>query len=179
MTEPPRDWDKELAAIDRAIEKQGRDAPARAAPPGTVAPPPRPAEAGGPQAPRRRSVALTWFWVLLALALAVALPLWPYQRACGLQVIFFIGAAVVTAIVGVVAAVASWANHRGFAHVLSLLVLGWALAVGAGEVLPRVGYAREVRHWSCPEQPPAPVPAEPAPAPAPAPAQDAPPAQAP
>lgn len=159
MSGPPRDWDKELSDIDRVIEKQGREGPAPR--PGAPAPlPPGPSGPAAPPARRRGGVALTWFWVLLALAMAVALPLWPYQRACGLQVVFFIGASAVTAIVGGLAAVSSWVNRRGLAHVISLLVIGWALAVGASEILPRVGYARVAETWTCPDEPvppPAPV----------------------
>ena len=109
MTEQPRNWDREMADIDRAIGKQGN------VPPGSV-PPPAPAPRGGglilPPAPRRRSVALTWFWVSLSLALALALALWPYQRSCGLQLIFFLGAAGVTALIGVLATLASWSRPR-------------------------------------------------------------------
>lgn len=150
MTEQPRDWDKELAEIDRAIAR-GSAPPGQGG--GPVAPrsvPPQPPGAT-PAAPRTRrgSVAVTWLWVLLALALAVALPLWPYQHACGLQAVFFVGAAGVTALVGGLAALSSWANRRGLAHVVSLLVIAWAAIVAAGEILPRVGYAREAQSWSC------------------------------
>jgi hypothetical protein len=158
MTEPPRDWDREMADIDKAIAKQG------SVPPGSV-PPPAPATRGGglvlPQAPRRRSVALTWFWVSLALALGVALSLWPYQRSCGLQLIFFLGAAGVTALIGVLGVLASWSHRRGFAHLLALLVIAWAAAVALREVLPRVGYAKTSLLWMCPSVAPAPAPAAP------------------
>lgn len=166
MTEPPRNWDRELADIDRVIAKQGS-----VSPPGAPAPAPAPAAAGGRvpaavgMAPvRRRAVALTWFWVLLALALAVALPLWPYQRSCGLQLIFFLGAAGVTAVIALLGALASWSHRRGFAHLLSLLVLVWAGLVAMREILPRVGYARTSRTWTC-EAVPATVPATGTPAP--------------
>ena len=159
MSDQQRNWDKELADIDRAIQQQPPAAPRAGAPP--PVPP-----AGSPSAParaRRGSVAITWMWVLLALALAAALPLWPYQRTCGLQTVFFLGAAGITAIVGGLAAASSWANRRGFGHLLSLLVIAWALIVAASEVLPRVGYAREVRSWTCAAEPAeAPATAEPA-----------------
>jgi len=154
MTEQPRNWDREMADIDRAIAKQG------SVPPGS-APPPAPAPRGGglilPPAPRRRSVALTWFWVSLSLALALALALWPYQRSCGLRLIFFLGAAGVTALIGLLATLASWSNRRGFAHLLALLVIAWAAVVAVREVLPRVGYAKTNLPWMCPSG--APVPA--------------------
>ena len=75
---------RELAEIDRVIAKQ------RAAGPAPRRPRP-PAGAAG--AGRAGSVALTWFWVRLAVALGSRLLLWPYQRVCGLQLIFYLGAA--------------------------------------------------------------------------------------
>jgi hypothetical protein len=154
MSQPPRDWDKELADIDRAIEKQGTSAPVG---------PPAPAGAlPAPPVPARRSVALTWFWVSLATALAIALPLWPYERGCGLRLAFFLGAAGITLLAGFLGALASWANRRGFAHVLSLVVLVWAGVMAASEVLPRIGYAKEARSWLCSESAPAPAAPQPA-----------------
>ena len=156
MTEQPRDWDRELADIDRVIAKGGAPPSAASAP----SPPARGAPTPPPQV-RRRSVAMVWFWTLLALALAVALPLWPYERACGLQLVFFLGAAGVTTLIGLLGALESWAHHRGLAHILSLLVVVWAAAVALREVLPRVGYAKETQVWMCEA---APVTAAPAPA---------------
>jgi hypothetical protein len=146
VTDQQRNWDKEMADIDRVIQEQGSGVaggPVAAPGPRPGAPPSSPAPA------RRGSVAITWLWVVLAVALAVALPLWPYQRTCGLQTIFFLGATGITAIVGGLAAASSWVNRRGLAHVVSLLVIAWAAAVAASEVLPRVGYARETRTWTC------------------------------
>ena len=90
--------------------KQG-NAPVPAAPGAARAPTPA-------VPPRRHLIALTWFWVLLAVALAAALLVWPYQHACGLQLIFFLGAAGVTALIAILGALASWSHHRGLAHVL-------------------------------------------------------------
>jgi hypothetical protein len=166
MSEQPRDWDRELADIDRAIAKQG-SVPQGGAP--QRAPVPAPASGSRAQVPgvaapvRRRSVALTWFWVLLALALAAALALWPYQRSCGLQLIFFLGAAGVTALIALLGALASWSHRRGFAHVVSLLVIVWAAAIALREVLPRVGYAKTSLHWTCGAAPAGPPAAGPAP----------------
>ncbi|MBA3498323.1 MAG: hypothetical protein H0T86_14570 [Gemmatimonadales bacterium] len=157
MSEQPRDWDREMADIDRAMAKQGGAPVSPTSPPAGI-----PGRAAGPVAPplppaRRRSVALTWFWVVLAVVLAAALPLWPYQRACGLELFFFLGAAAVTALIALLGAVASWSNRRGFAHVLSLLVVLWAGALALREVLPRVGYARASLAWMCTTEP-APTP---------------------
>ena len=162
MSEQPRNWDRELADIDKVIAKGS-------VPAGGSVPAPAgrgPAALGGAPVPRR-SVALTWFWVLLAVALAAALPLWPYQRSCGLQLIFFMGATGVTALIGLLGALASWANRRGFAHVVSLAVILWSAVIGLREVLPRVGYAKTTRTWTCEAVPAQPGTRTPAPRPAP------------
>ncbi|HEU5042081.1 MAG TPA: hypothetical protein VFT84_14730 [Gemmatimonadales bacterium] len=183
MTDQPRDWDKELADIDRMMAKTGGAAGQGGG--GAVAPRaavPAPGTVRAAPAARRGSVAITWLWVMLAVGLAVALPLWPYQRTCGLQAAFFLGAIGVTLLVGGLAALSSWANQRGLAHVVSLAVIAWAATMAAREILPRVGYAREARTWTCASAPAAqPVPAptqQAAPAPtgqtAPAPAGQAP-----
>ena len=157
MTDQPRDWDRELADIDRLMAK-GSAPPAGGTAP-TPASSPRGPAAAGPAPVRRRSVALTWFWVALAVALATALVVWPYQKGCGLQLFFFLGAAGVTLIVGGLGALNSWAHRRGFAHALSLLVILWAGIVAARETLPRVGYAKAERTWTCAATPAAETPA--------------------
>jgi hypothetical protein len=145
MTEqPPRDWDKELADIDRTIAKQP-------APP--VSTPIR-----GTPAPQRRFVALAWFWALLSILLAVALLVWPYDKSCGLRLIFFLGASALALLVGILGAFTSWAHRQGVALLLSLMVILWAGIMTTREVLPRVGYARETLQWTCPPPPPIPSP---------------------
>jgi hypothetical protein len=161
MTEQRRDWDKELADIDRAIEKQGVPAPQGsppAVPPGAVPPPARIPGAGEPSL-ARGSVAMTWFWMGLAVLLAAALPLWPYGKGCGLQLFFYLGAATLALLAGVTGAVHSWRTRRGLAHLVSLLVVVFAGVMGAREVLPRTGYAAQAQTWLCPSAPePAPPP---------------------
>lgn len=149
MNEEPRNWDKEMADIDKAIARQ---------------PAPVPAPGGGPAKPvtppSRRFVALTWFWTSLALVLAVALPLWPNDKSCGLPLVFYIGAAALALLMGVLGALSSWSYRRGLAHLLSLLVIVWAGVMAAREILPRAGYAREEKQWTCPEAPATPPPAQ-------------------
>lgn len=148
MNEEPRNWDKELADIDKAMARQ-------------PAPPPTPGGAGRPTTPsQRRFVALTWFWTGLALILALALPLWPNDKSCGIRLVFFLGAAGIALLMGVLGALSSWSYRRGLAHLLSLLAIVWAGIMAAREILPRAGYTKQELHWTCPEEPPAPAPAD-------------------
>jgi hypothetical protein len=155
MSQPPRDWDKELAKIDRAMAENpagpavpaaatGRPAAGRpvASAPAARALPPAVA-AGG------RARAATWFRVLLTVALAVALPLWPYAHGCGSGLWLYLGAVAVTALSGVWAAFSAWHRRQGLAHLLALLAVAWGLVLGAREVLPRSGYARAAAVWTC------------------------------
>jgi hypothetical protein len=161
MTEP-RNWDKELADIDKVIEKHGSEAPSQRGSPALPAP-----QSRAPAAPlagdgRRGSVTRTWFWTVLALLLGVALPIWPYGKECGLQFFFFLGAATLALLAGLAGAVAAWSTRSGLAHVLSLLVVIWSGAMGAREVLPRIGYAAQAKTWLCPSVPEAAPPGPPA-----------------
>jgi len=146
MTEQPRDWDKELADIDRAIARQPAQR-GEAVVPGTTAP------------SRRRVVALAWFWTSIAVLLAVALAVWPYDRNCGIRLIFFLGAALLALLMGLFGAFAGWAHRQGAALLLSLLAILFSGIMGAREILPRTGYAKEARPWTCPPPPPEPNPA--------------------
>jgi hypothetical protein len=136
-----------MADIDRAIAKQ------QPAPGGPVQP------GSAPVTPRRRFVALTWFWTGIAVLLAVALLLWPFERNCGIRLIFFIGAGGLALLAGVVGAVNGWGSRSGLAHLLSLLVIIFAGVMLTREILPRAGYAKESRDWTCPQRPPVPNPA--------------------
>ena len=147
MTEKPRDWDKELADIDRAMARQPAPTPDPGSPPGRVAGEPSLTPA------RRRFVALTWFWTGLAIVLALGLAIWPYDKLCGIRIIFYLFAAGLALLMGVLGSLASWSYRRGLAHLLSLAVIAWAAVVVAREVLPRVGYAKQELSWTCPEEP--------------------------
>ena len=154
MSEQPRDWDKELAEIDRAMAR----APAGSAgqPVAAGAPvqqPVRPAAARPPA--RRAAVVGAWLLVLLLVGASVLLVRWPYPRSCGLRLYAYLAAILGTFLVGLWAAVTTWRHHRALAHTLALLAMGWAVALGAREVLPRIGYARISAPWSCPAAPPA------------------------
>lgn len=152
MTGPPRDWDKELAEIDRIMAKPPAPAPGTPA----KAPGPRPLPAGsGPAGPvtpppARGSALSTWFRVLLGVVLAGAMTQWPYGTACGPTLFLYAGASAVVVLAGLWAAAASWRRRMAAAHVLSLMVALWGLALVAAIVLPRIGYAKADASWFCP-----------------------------
>lgn len=163
MSDGPRDWDRELANIDKAIARQGSSSPPAGPTPGGG--PGSPALRPAPPAPSvsRGGVVLTWFWVVLGIALAAALLLWPYDKSCGLPLTFFLGAAGTTAVFALLGAFSAWVHRRAIAHMLSLLVLASAAIAAAREILPRTGYAKESLTWLCTAAHTAPL--SPAPAP--------------
>lgn len=145
----PRDWDKELADIDKVIARGGT------APSSGDAPVVRSGGGGNALAGGggRFAVATTWFRVILGLLLAVGITQWPYPNACGINLAMFLGAIATVIVAGLWSAISSWNRRLGFAHFLSLLVLLWGLVLAAREILPRIGYAQDARTWSCPSVP--------------------------
>lgn len=135
----PRDWDKELAAIDRAIERSPMPPPEAAVP-----------TAGAVRsAVVRGSAPRAWARLGLVLALAFALPFWPYARSCGVALFAYLGAVGTLIAAGAWAAANAWTHRRPVAHVLALGAIAWGAALAAREVLPRVGYARVPAAWTC------------------------------
>ncbi|HEX9165361.1 MAG TPA: hypothetical protein VF862_05595 [Gemmatimonadales bacterium] len=149
MTGPRRDWDKELADIDKLMTQ----APARppALPGGDAVPAQRPAPAPAPArlAVDGPTLLGTWVRILLALVLAGAMTQWPYQHACGLPLMLYFGATGVTVIAGLWAAGATWKRRMGVLHGLALLTTLWGIGLAAAVVLPRIGYARQAATWWC------------------------------
>lgn len=150
MSDPPKDWDKELAKIDRAMARMpppaADPAPARksAGPAGGGAAPGVAPQHAGP-----RATTTTWLRVLLVLTLAVAMPLWPYPKGCGVGLYAYLAAAGIVVLAGAWAGISTWRRRRAIGHVLAILVLLWGLILIAAEVLPRVGYAKAAIRWTC------------------------------
>ena len=149
-----KNWDAELAKIDKQLASISDDqllAEKRAA---TVKPGAAPA-AGAPARPAALPASTsaapgvakpvgTWKgWVQTAIAVgaAVGLLFWPYPQNCGLPLYGFVAAAGATSMLGAWSALGTWRHRLGLAHLASLLVVAWGIALGAREVLPRVGYA--------------------------------------
>ncbi len=145
MTDQPRNWDKELADIDRVIA----GSPALPAAGGAPAVPSAPMAPSGRPVPGHTATVGTWLRVCLALALAVAMPFWPYAKDCGLGLAAYLAAVGMVAVAGLWAAVSGWQRHRARAHVAALLVMLWGFALAAHEILPRIGYAKQSAVWVC------------------------------
>ena len=147
----PRDWDKELAEIDKLMSNQpalppGSSAPARAQAPRAAAPA---APAPAPPVASRKSRFGIWLQVLLGVVLGAAMTQWPYTNQCGPGLFLYLGAAGLVGLTGLWSALGSWRNRMGLAHTLSLTVTLWAFLLIGAEVLPRVGYARVAATWFC------------------------------
>ena len=153
-----RNWDKELAKVDKQLASLSDDqlvAPA--------APVAAPRETGRPSAksqpvstaPTTTKTSLIGVYGRLGLAMLVgaAMYIWPYPANCGVGLAGYLAAVGVLIAGGVWASVWSWRHRAGKAHTLSLLVVMWGLILGATQVLPRTGYAKpDANHpatWLC------------------------------
>ena len=145
---PDRNWDKELAKIDRRLESVSDEAvlPTRDAK--TPA-----ARARIEEQQRTTSTFGVFARLVLAVALGVAMLFWPYSSRCGLGLAGYLGAVSVLITAGVWSSVWTWRHRAGRAHTLSLLLILWGIVLGATEVLPRTGYAAPTpdrpASWTC------------------------------
>jgi hypothetical protein len=90
-----------------------------------------------------------WIRVLLGLTLAVTMGSWPYSRDCGLPLFSYFAAVSMVLLAGVWAAFASWSQRGALAHVISLILILYAILLAGSELLPRTGYATEHASWTC------------------------------
>ncbi len=146
----PRDWDKELADIDRLIEKPGGSRPVPQKP--GSRPAGKPALPAGPErrGVTRKEVLGTWVRTAFGMALAISVVQWPFASPCGFPLMIHAGAIGMVIVAGVWSAVVSWRRRIGAAHVTSLLTLLTGVVLALLLILPRVGYAREAASWFCP-----------------------------
>jgi hypothetical protein len=150
VTEQPRDWDKELAEIDKMLAKGPVAPPANApVPKGSAAQPAISAPRAAPAPMGRRAVLGTWMRALAGAVLAGAMTQWPYAHACGVPLLLYTLAAGAVVVAGVWGASASWRSRIPAAHIVSLVVAGWGVGLLASVVLPRIGYAAEQLAWVC------------------------------
>ena len=139
-----RDWAKEMADIDKQLESVSDQQLF----------PEKKGATGGEKATvvGDRAVAKSWpaiVRLLLSVVLGVAMLFWPYDARCGLGLTGYLFAVAAVAAGGVWSAIWTWRHRTGPAHVLSILLIMWGLMLGATEVLPRIGYAKEALSWSC------------------------------
>ncbi len=112
--------------------------------------PQRPSVSGASVARRggnaRRS---TWGRISVAALIAIGMLQWPYDHACGLELGYYLAAVAMVLVSAGWASTFSWKKRKPLAHVVSQGLLIWGLVLAAGEVLPRVGYAKDLATWRC------------------------------
>ena len=144
MSSGSRDWDKELAKIDKQLESVSD---AQLFPQKKGASPQQQAQVEVQQATTK-----SWPAILrlgLSVALGVGILFWPYANRCGIGLAGYLAAVTAVAGSGIWSAVWTWRHRAGRAHALSILLLIWGLILGSMEILPRVGYAKQKLLWSC------------------------------
>jgi hypothetical protein len=178
---PDRDWEKELAKIDKQLASLPDEALMPAAPDKQAK---GPAARGGggraaapaPAEPRPTTSFGVFARLTLALAVGIAMAFWPYPSRCGVGLIGYLGAVGVMTAGGVWASIWTWRHRASRAHLVSLAITVWGVLLGSLEILPRIGYAyptdKHPAGWSCsavqakPQQAPVqPAPTSPAPPP--------------
>ena len=141
-------WDKDLAKIDKQLESISDEAlfPTKEDAPAAV-------RAATVEKQHRTSTLGVVARLVLATALAVGVAAWPYDHSCGLQLAYYLVALGVVTGAGVWSAIWSWRHRSGRAHIMSLLLVAYGLVMGAGEILPRIGYATPTLErpaiWTC------------------------------
>jgi len=144
-----KNWDKELARIDKQLESMADEA---LLPSSAAATPEAKAQIKAQQG-RTRTLGV-FLRLALAVGLGIGILFWPYPHNCGLNLAGYLAAIAAVTGGGVWSAVWSWRHRAPRAHVLSLLITLWGLTLGASEVLPRTGYAKgdptKPLTWLCP-----------------------------
>ena len=162
-SEGPRDWDKEMAAIDKIMAA----GPPPAAPTAPAAQPSRAVAGVGGAGDVRRAAGpgvgryarlFTWVRLILGLALGAAMTQWPYTHGCGVPLFAYLGGVLAVMVAALWSSLSSWKTRSAVAHFLSLALFVWGGFLAAREILPRVGYAKQAAEWVCPA-PSAPSPA--------------------
>lgn len=85
----------------------------------------------------------------LGVVVALAVPQWPYERACGVDLVVYLLAVATMSVAGVWGAMASWRGRLASAHVVALCTILWSFVLAAHEVLPRSGYVSAPAGWRC------------------------------
>jgi hypothetical protein len=143
-----KDWDRELAKIDKQLESVSDE---QLFPKTAATTSPERHEIVEKQS--RTSTLGVMVRLLLSVALGIGMIFWPYEARCGLGLMAYLLAVAVLIGAGAWSAVWAWRHRAGKAHVLSLLIIVWGTILGAQEILPRTGYAKPtLEHpsvWQC------------------------------
>jgi hypothetical protein len=154
--EKDRDWDKEMAEVDRLLKKLPAADPtlgrASGGEPTVRRPAAAPGSGGG--APSARDRIGTWVKVALGVLVGIGIApgVWPYSHGCGLRLIFYLGGVTTVIAAGLWASLSSWKRRLGFAHVVSQILIVWGILLMTREILPRVG-EKAATLWLCPDVP--------------------------
>jgi hypothetical protein len=144
-----RDWDKELAEVDRLLNQLPSHREEQVA--AQAAKRAQPAARAGGAAPDLGGGRIgTWARVGLGLLLGLGMPLWPYDHVCGIKLFIYLGGVLTVVVAGVWSSLSSWKRRMGTAHLLSQLLVIWGLVLTAQVVLPRTGYTHTPATWFCP-----------------------------
>jgi hypothetical protein len=79
-----------------------------------------------------RTVTVVRMCVALGVLLALAMPYWPYPKACTWWLFLYMCAVAMVLIAGVWAARMTWATRLGVAHIVALCVIGWGITGATG-----------------------------------------------
>lgn len=90
-----------------------------------------------------------WSCVGLGVLLGIVILRWPYERSCGVWLLFYLLSVGMVLVAGVWGAWHAWDSRLGVAHIVALATVLWGCALTAQEVLPRIGYARSTAAWLC------------------------------
>ncbi len=91
----------------------------------------------------------TWGRISVAALIAIGMLQWPYDHACGLELGYYLAAVAMVFVSAGWASAGSWKNRMPIAHSVSQILLLWGFILGAGQVLPRVGYTKDLATWRC------------------------------
>jgi hypothetical protein len=153
VTGPPRDWDKEMAEIDKLIAKQPASPPSgqgSVVRGGPVALPAPQRAASPPVARGGREALVTWVKVLLGVGVAAAVGLaWPYAHVCGVPLYGYLAAAGGVVLVALWGMAASWRSRMPLAHTLALLATLAGVVLAGKVLLDRTDYPKQPATWSC------------------------------
>jgi hypothetical protein len=144
-----KNWDKELAKIDKQLESMADET---LLPTSAAATPEAKAEVRAQQSRTRTLGVLAR--LTLAVGLGVGILFWPYDARCGFALAGYLVSIGVVIGSGLWSAIWAWRHRSPRAHILSLLIVLWGLTLGAVEILPRSGYAKpnpgHPMTWLCP-----------------------------